>query len=320
MFLWFGAFFLDRLLRLFQLLAQLRKKVLCGIGFLSAFLSGTDIGFFLFVFHILTTIFCAVHSIRAPMILADVAMLLKANFFGTLAIDSVPGLLFSFLLLLEAFLLDCALDFSCAHTRSITSRDIRSECMSSWVIPFLWRLKWSCHVSGHIQRTWLARSALVNGMFMEFYWAWHWGCRTSMVVVGCRSWAVIHAAQTDHADVLGFLKHVCDVVPLLLLSRVVGKHGEKVDHHAVVKWLAQISTRSFLGTALYICVGVGLCLLVDNLVPHVLGIVRQQACVELEHDWGSLFHLGIGFLCGFLGLLDFRQVQYSACKVALGWW
>jgi hypothetical protein len=33
-----------------------------------------------------------------------------------------------------------------------------------------------------------------------------------------------------HADALGFHEHICRVVPSLL-SRVVGEHGEKVEHH-----------------------------------------------------------------------------------------
>jgi hypothetical protein len=37
-----------------------------------------------------------------------------------------------------------------------------------------------------------------------------------------------------HADVLGFLEHICDIV-LLLLGRVDGKHGEKVEQHAIFK-------------------------------------------------------------------------------------
>jgi hypothetical protein len=62
------------------------------------------------------------------------------------------------------------------------------------------------------------------------------------------TWAVVSAGQLCnvgvvlfymlhklmHADVLGFLEHVCDVVPFLL-SRVVGKKGEKVEHHAVIE-------------------------------------------------------------------------------------
>jgi hypothetical protein len=37
-----------------------------------------------------------------------------------------------------------------------------------------------------------------------------------------------------YADALGLLEHVHDVV-LLLLSRVVGKHSEKVEHKAIIK-------------------------------------------------------------------------------------
>jgi hypothetical protein len=52
-----------------------------------------------------------------------------------------------------------------------------------------------------------------------------------------------------HADTLGFLEDICDVLPLLL-SRVVGEHGEKMEFPAVVECLAQISPRSFPGNAL----------------------------------------------------------------------
>jgi hypothetical protein len=40
-----GALFLDFLLKPFQLLAYLCKRVLCGIGFLPASLGGAEIGF-----------------------------------------------------------------------------------------------------------------------------------------------------------------------------------------------------------------------------------------------------------------------------------
>ncbi len=40
-----GVSFLENLLELVQFLAQLRERLLCGIGFLSAFLGGAEIGF-----------------------------------------------------------------------------------------------------------------------------------------------------------------------------------------------------------------------------------------------------------------------------------
>jgi hypothetical protein len=44
-FLGLGALLLDCLLKLVQFLAQLSERLLCGIGFLSAFLDGAEIGF-----------------------------------------------------------------------------------------------------------------------------------------------------------------------------------------------------------------------------------------------------------------------------------
>jgi hypothetical protein len=75
------------------------------------------------------------------------------------------------------------------------------------------------------------------------------GCRSAgqLCYVGVELFYTL--LKLMHADALGFLEHVCDVV-LLLLSRVVGKHGVKVEHHAVIKWLAQKSPGYFLGTAL----------------------------------------------------------------------
>jgi hypothetical protein len=73
-----------------------------------------------------------------PCFLQRLQCFLVQAFLATLAVHSVLGLLFSFLPLLEAFLLDCVLDFSCVHTCYIASRDIRSEHMSTRVIHFWW--------------------------------------------------------------------------------------------------------------------------------------------------------------------------------------
>ncbi len=68
------------------------------------------------------------------------------------------------------------------------------------------------------------------------------------IILGLASWAVVPVGQLrnvgvelfymlhklTHTDALGFLEHVHDVVPFLL-SCVVGKHDEKVEHHAVIK-------------------------------------------------------------------------------------
>ncbi len=65
---------------------------------------------------------------------------------------------------------------------------------------------------------------------------------------GIDTWAVVKAWQLHnvgvellhmmhkltHADALGLLEHFCHVVPFLF-SHVAAKHGEKIEHHAVIK-------------------------------------------------------------------------------------
>ncbi len=71
---------LESLLELVWFLAQLSKTLLSGIGFLSCFLGSPEIGFYLSIFLILTTVLGFVRSMGAPMLLAQVAMLLEADF------------------------------------------------------------------------------------------------------------------------------------------------------------------------------------------------------------------------------------------------
>jgi hypothetical protein len=80
MFLLLGVHFLDHLLELVQFLTQLREGLLYGIGFLSAFLSGAEIGFFRSVFLKTTAIASIVRRACAPMLLAKVAVFLGTSF------------------------------------------------------------------------------------------------------------------------------------------------------------------------------------------------------------------------------------------------
>ncbi len=98
-----GVSFLENPLELVQFLAQLRERLLRGIGFLSAFLSSAEICIFRSVFLKTTTIASIVGRVRAPMLLAQVAMLLGTYLFGTLRL-SVPGRFVPFLSLCEGFL------------------------------------------------------------------------------------------------------------------------------------------------------------------------------------------------------------------------
>jgi hypothetical protein len=65
-----GVLFLGHLLKLVRFLAQLRKGLLRGTGFLSAFLSCAEIGFLCSVFLETTTIARIVRRARAPMLIA----------------------------------------------------------------------------------------------------------------------------------------------------------------------------------------------------------------------------------------------------------
>jgi hypothetical protein len=81
-----------------------------------------------------------------------------------------------------------------------------------------------------------------------------------------------------YAKPLRLLEHVGKVL-FFLLSRIVWKHNEKVEHHAVIEWLTQKSPWDFPGHALKILERISLHLLFDNLVPRVFGIHRQQVCI-----------------------------------------
>jgi hypothetical protein len=77
----FGDFFFDLIL-LLDFLGELRKVVVYGTTFCSAFLGGAEIRFLLSVLFKPTTIKSVVHGIHAHMLLVQVAMLLKTDFLG----------------------------------------------------------------------------------------------------------------------------------------------------------------------------------------------------------------------------------------------
>ncbi len=87
-----GVSFLDNLLERVQFIAQLGERLLRGIGILSAFLSGAEIGFFRSVFLETTAIASIVRRVRAPMFLAQVAMFLGTYHFQDSGILSTRSL------------------------------------------------------------------------------------------------------------------------------------------------------------------------------------------------------------------------------------
>ena len=135
-----GVLFLDHLLELVHFLALLCKRLLCGIGFLFAFLSGAKIGFFHSVFLKPMTITSIVHRVRAPMLLAKVAVFLGTSFPRDSGTLPVPGRYVPFLSLCEGFSSQEAtdlLDLSWPHARLVALRDRKSGRMSTGVPPFL---------------------------------------------------------------------------------------------------------------------------------------------------------------------------------------
>ncbi len=75
-----------------------------GICFLTKFLIGAEIRLILSIFIKPTTITRVLHGIWAPMLLAQVAMLLKANFLGSPDHRISTRMLLPFLALVESLL------------------------------------------------------------------------------------------------------------------------------------------------------------------------------------------------------------------------
>ena len=101
---------------------DMREGLLYGIGFLSAFLSGAEIGFFRSVFLETTAMASIVRRVRAPMLLAKVAVFLGMSFLRDSGTLPVPGRYVPFLSLCEGFSSREAtdsLDLSWLHTHSV---------------------------------------------------------------------------------------------------------------------------------------------------------------------------------------------------------
>jgi len=114
--------FLENLLELVQFITQLGERLLREIGILSAFLSGAEIGFFSSVFLETTAMASIVRRIRAPMLLATVAVFLGTSFPWDSGTLPVPGRYVPFLSLCEGFSSREAtdsLDLSWLHTGSV---------------------------------------------------------------------------------------------------------------------------------------------------------------------------------------------------------
>ncbi len=121
--------------------------------------------------------------------------------------------------------------------------------MHAIVFTIDWRSALSCLASS-IHITWLVTSCVLIGSLAK--------------LLLCFSIPSILCLTDAHA--LGLLQHVRNVVPLLL-SCVVWKHSEKVEHHAIIKQLAGESPVSLFSTALEVCLSVCHGLLMYYLLP-----------------------------------------------------
>ncbi len=141
-----GVFFLDQLLELVHFLALLRKRLICGIGFLSAFLSGAEIGFFHSIFLEPMAISSIVCYERAPMLLAKAAMFLGMSFLWDSGTNVGTRLLCTLLLAVRSFLVARSVGFL-------------GSFLATYVLDRLKRQKERTHV--HQGTTFLVKVALI---------------------------------------------------------------------------------------------------------------------------------------------------------------
>jgi hypothetical protein len=276
-FLTFLARLLQHFLEFLDFLSELREVILYGIVFLTAFLSGAEIRLLLSVFLKPTTLMCVVHGKRAPVLLAQVAMLLsKANLLRHM--DRSLGT--------REFLPFLAL------VRRLLGRFQFALLVGTHMFNRLQRSEKQAHV--YRSHTFLVKVVLV--LPLDRAHTQHMSPQLSLrewdilgLGAGVRVGAVVEARhlgdvgvellyttyKLTHLDALGLLKYVRDIV-LFLLSCIDGKRSEKVKHHAIVEQLARRSPWAFQGDTLKVDLWVTFCLLVDDLVPRVLALRRKQ--------------------------------------------
>jgi hypothetical protein len=155
-------------------------------------------------------------------------------FFGTLVIGLVLGLLVAFFALVGSFLGLCAGYLLCTYMLNSLKRckeqtHVQQSDTSLLEVVLVLPLEWTHpenmtpQFSLGEQNVHWNRSGIVTWAVAE---AWH------LHNVDIELLHTMHKLM--HADTLGLLEHVHDVI-LLLLSRVDGKHGENVEHHAIFK-------------------------------------------------------------------------------------
>jgi hypothetical protein len=173
-----------------------------------------------------------------PYFLQRLQCFLVQAFLGTLVVDLVPGHLFPFfffLILVGSFLgALCVGSFLGTYALNSLERH-EKRTYGHGHHTFLVKVELILpHIGAHSKNVTCQISLgewYVNG-YCTGLGAWaekpaRWLCN-----VGVELFYTLHKLR--HADALGLLENVRDVVPLLL-SHIVGKHSEKVEHHAVIE-------------------------------------------------------------------------------------
>jgi hypothetical protein len=226
---------LESLLQLVQFFAQLGERLLCWIVFLTCLLGSAKIGFCHPVFLILEAIFGSVRSMHAPMLLAQLARLLKTDFLVSLLRGTITGPLGSCLVLVRSFLAGWRMGL----------------LMGTYMLNSLERSLKRAHVHGShtlflqvVLVLPLVRTHPENVTCQISRGEWnicrrHAGIVTRALVpagqlhdVGVELLYMLY--ELVYANPLGLLEHVGKVV-FFLLRCIVEKHIERVEHNAFVK-------------------------------------------------------------------------------------
>jgi hypothetical protein len=226
--------FLDAFLSVSIFLLNCAKEFFVGLVFY-AFLGGPVDKIFHSIFLVPMTIFDIVHGICAPMVLAHVAMLIGVRFLGNPAHRIGARSHVTLFVFVQSYLVGlCAGSFLGTYALNSLERQEKQTFVRrshtflvkvELILPCLW-----AHANNLIHQI-----SLSIGHF-------HRSC------AGLGAWAIIPARQLcdvgvkplhmlhilTNAGVLGLLENVCDIVPLFL-SCIIGKQGEKVEHHALIK-------------------------------------------------------------------------------------
>jgi hypothetical protein len=109
------------------------------------------------------------------MLLAQVAMLLEADFLGNPGRRLGTRMFLPFLALVRSFLRKFQFGLLLGAEALDASSDVRSECMSIGIMPFSFMLHWFCHWIGHMHSTWLPSSASMNRIFLSLVLAFALG-------------------------------------------------------------------------------------------------------------------------------------------------